>query len=285
MKIVTAEQMRDLDRRAIQERGIPGLTLMENAGRAVAEAAARIAEHSADRPIVIICGTGNNGGDGFVAARHLTEMGRKVQVLLVGARNAVGGDAEANLLRLHEVGVSATEVTEAEPVAVACHRAGLVVDAILGTGLSGKVHGLIGEVIDAVKTCGCRVLAVDVPSGLDADTGEPLGLAVQAEETVTMGLPKIGMIQYPAADACGEVIVDSIGFPEDLLNRDQDSRCHLVTREDAMSILPPRPRNGHKGTFGSLLLAAGSPGMTGAAVLAAQAAARSGAGLVYVAVS
>jgi len=281
MKIVTTEQMRELDRKATEERGIPGLTLMENAGRAVADAAARMAPDSSDRPIVIICGSGNNGGDGFVAARHLVEMGRKVQVLLVGARDAVRGDAEANLLRLDEVGIPVTEVTEAEPVAGACRRAGLVVDAILGTGLSGKVRGLIGEVIDAVRTCGRRVLAVDVPSGLDADTGEPLGLAVAAEETVTMGLPKLGLFLHPGVDHAGRVTVADIGFPPDLVG-ESDSVGELIAPEWVRMLLPRRPRSAHKGDFGRVLVIAGSLGMTGAACLCAEGALRVGAGLVTV---
>ena len=281
MKIVTAQQMRELDRKAIQERGIPGLTLMENAGRAVAEAAARLTRNSNDRPIVILCGRGNNGGDGFVAARHLRELGRRVQVFLAAAREDVGGDAEANLRRLEEGGIEVTESDDPHPVVSSFCAAGLVVDALLGTGLSGKVRGLPGQLIEAVNACGRPVLAVDVPSGLDADTGEPLGLAVRAAETVTMGLPKIGLFLYPGMDYVGRLTVADIGFPPDLVN-DSPSLANLMEPEWVRMLLPRRRQSSHKGSFGRVLVIAGSEGMTGAAYLCAQGALRVGAGLVTV---
>ena len=281
MKIVTAQQMRELDRRAIQERGIPGLTLMENAGRAAAEAAARLTRKSNDRPIVILCGRGNNGGDGFVAARHLRELGRRVQVFLAAARADVAGDAEANLRRLEEGGIEVTEVEDPQPVVSSFCSAGLVVDALLGTGLSGRVRGLPGQLIEAVNACGLPVLAVDVPSGLDADTGEPLGLAVRAAETVTMGLPKIGLLLYPGMDYVGRLTVADIGFPPDLVN-DSPSLADLMEPEWVRMLLPRRRRSAHKGSFGRVLVIAGSEGMTGAACLCAQGALRVGAGLVTV---
>lgn len=281
MKIVTAEQMQELDRRAVEGAGIPALTLMENAGRGVAEAAARMTEARPDRPIVIICGRGNNGGDGFVAARHLAQMGRKPQVFLAAEQGHVSGDAGANLRRLEEAGLAAAEVDSAEPVARACCRAGLVVDALLGTGLSGDVRGLSAELIDAINECGAPVLAVDLPSGLDADSGRRLGAAVRADETITMGLPKLGLFLHPGADYSGRVTVADIGLPADLVG-DSPGVAELVDPEWVRLLLPRRARTAHKGDFGRVLAIAGSVGMSGAACLCAEAALRVGAGLVTV---
>jgi hydroxyethylthiazole kinase-like uncharacterized protein yjeF len=281
VKVVTTEQMRELDRKAIDERGIAGLTLMENAGRAVAESALRLTESQADRPIVVVCGRGNNGGDGFVAARRLADAGRRVKVFLAAHTEDVEGDARACLQRLSEAAVEVLEVEDVQPVRKACCAAGLVVDALLGTGLSGKVRGLPGELIEVMNQCGRPVLAVDVPSGLDADTGEPLGLAVRAVETVTMGLPKIGLFLYPGMDSVGRVTVADIGFPADLVN-DSPSAGDLTDQEWVRMLLPRRRTSAHKGSFGRVLVIAGSAGMTGAACLCAEAALRVGAGLVTV---
>jgi NAD(P)H-hydrate epimerase len=284
MKIVTAQQMRELDRKAIEERGIASLTLMEKAGSAVAEAAARLTAGTEQQPIVVLCGPGNNGGDGLVAARHLVHLGRRVQAFLAAAPAELSGDAAVNLRRLADTGVSATQLSDAQPLAEACARPGrasLVIDALLGTGLSGKVRGLPGQLIEAVNESGARVLAVDVPSGLDADSGEPLGLAVRAAETITMGLPKIGLFLYPGMDYAGRVTVADIGFPSDLLE-EAPSVADLVGPAWVRMILPRRQPSAHKGAFGRVLAIAGSAGMTGAACLCAQGALRVGAGLVTV---
>lgn len=281
MKIVTAEQMRELDRRAIQDRGLPSLTLMENAGRAVAEAAVRMTRASPARPIVILCGAGSNGGDGLVAARHLAQMGRTPEVLLAAAPDQIAGDAAANLSRLGEVGLSPTQATEPGAVVAACSRAGLVVDALLGTGLSGEVSGLPRQLIEALGNTHRPVLAVDIPSGLDADSGRPLGAAVRARETVTMGLPKIGLYLYPGCDYAGRVSVADIGLPGDLLD-ESPAVAELTVPTWVRFLLPRRRTAAHKGDLGRVLVIAGSAGMTGAACLCAEAALRVGAGLVTV---
>jgi len=281
VKIVTAEQMRELDRKAIQERGVPSLALMENAGRAVAEAAQRLTEDCPKRPIVVLCGRGNNGGDGFVAARHLVEMGRKVEVLLAAARADIAGDARENLSRLEAAGILPTEIADTESVPRAFNHASLLIDALLGTGLSGKVRGPIGKLIEIINASGKPVLAVDIPSGLDADTGEPLGIAVRAAETVTMGLPKLGLYLYPGIDHAGRVTVADIGFPSNLI-AESAAVADLTGRAWVRMLLPERPRSAHKGRFGRVLVIAGSVGMTGAACLCGDAALRIGAGLVTV---
>jgi hydroxyethylthiazole kinase-like uncharacterized protein yjeF len=277
MKILTAAQMQELDRRAIAS-GIPGADLMERAGIAVAEAAARLSEQG---PIVVVCGRGNNGGDGFVAARHLTQMGRKARVLLAARRDDVAGDARANLLRLAEVGIEVAEVTDATLIAAACREASLIVDALFGTGLCGEVRGLAAELIRAMNDSGRPVLSVDIPSGLDSDTGAVLGEAVRAAETVTMGLPKLGLYLYPGQDYAGEIAVADLGFPPDLVAA-SPCAAELTEPDWVGGLIPSRARSAHKGEFGRVLIIAGSVGMTGAACLAAEAALRMGSGLVYV---
>lgn len=281
MKIVTAQQMRELDRRAIEERGIPSLTLMENAGRAVAHIALRLTEARKDRPITVVCGSGNNGGDGFVAARYLAEAGRRAQVLLGAPKGEITADARENLRRLEIAGLGVTEIPDPQPIVNACATSALVIDALLGTGLAGKVRGLPGQLIGAINECAPRVLAVDIPSGLDADSGEPLGMAVRAVETVSMGLPKLGLFLYPGMDYAGRVTVADIGFPADLLN-EAPSVADLIDPEWVRMLLPRRRPSDHKGKFGRVLAIAGSAGLTGAACLCAQGALRVGAGLVTV---
>lgn len=281
MKLVTAEQMRELDRKAIQERGIPGPELMERAGRAVAEAALRLSARGRERPIVVVCGRGNNGGDGFVAARLLAEQGRRVQVFLAATPEEVGGDARQALNRMQAEGLRACPVESGEQIAAACCGAALVVDALLGIGIAGRVRGVAAELIEAMNACGRPVLAVDVPSGLDADTGKPLGTAVRAAETITMGLPKLGLYLHPGVNHAGRVSVADLGYPTDLVAA-SPSVGDLISRDYVRMLLPTRPRGAHKGDFGRVLVIAGSVGMTGAACLCAQGALRVGAGLVTV---
>jgi len=281
VKIVTTQQMRELDRLAIEESGVPSLTLMENAGRAVADAAARLTTGIEGQPIVIVCGRGNNGGDGFVAARHLAQMNRRVVVFLAAKESDVKGDSQGNLKRLRQLGIEVSQVVDPAVVARACRGAGLVIDALLGTGLSGKVRDLPGKLIEVINDCSMPVLSVDVPSGLDADSGEPLGLAVRAVETVTMGLPKIGLYLYPGMDCAGRITIAEIGFPADLISK-SPSAAELMDPEWVRVLLPRRRPSVHKGRYGHVLAIAGSVGMTGAACLCAEGALRVGAGLVTV---
>ena len=282
MKIVTSQQMRDLDRKAVQERGLPSLALMESAGRAVAEAALRLTQDDSTRPVVVVCGPGNNGGDGLVAARLLHQQGRQVQVFLAASRDQVSGDARANLLRLEELGLSVAEAASPEAVARGCCGASLVIDALLGTGLSGNVREAAARLIAVINECARRVLSVDLPSGLDADTGQPLGAAVKAHETITLGLPKIGLFLHPGVNYAGRVTVADIGLPSDLVS-DSPTVGELIDPKWVRLLLPRRPRSAHKGEMGRALIIAGSVGMTGAACLCAQGALRVGAGLVTVA--
>jgi hydroxyethylthiazole kinase-like uncharacterized protein yjeF len=283
MKLVTAEHMRELDRRTIEDLGVASLVLMENAGRSTYQILRREFP-GLTGPVVVLAGRGNNGGDGFVVARYLANDGIPVIVFLVAARDQVRGDALVNLKILEKLDVEIEEILGEDRLNDVLHhmsRAGLVVDALLGTGLNSPVRGLFAEVIDRVNRTRTKVLAVDIPSGLSADTGDPLGLAVKADVTVTYGFPKIGQILPPGRDLVGRLWQVDISIPPDLAG---DAATELAEAAGMRTLLPARPFASHKGTFGHLVVVAGSEGKTGAATLSSEAALRTGAGLVTLAV-
>ncbi len=283
MKLVTAGEMRELDRRTIKDVGVPSLVLMENAGRSTYQILRREFPEL-QGPVAVLAGRGNNGGDGFVVARYLANDGFPVTVFLLAARDQVQGDALVNLKILEEMQVDVEEVLGEEQLSSVGHRlsrAELVVDALLGTGLNSPVRGLLAQVIARVNQVRSPVLAVDIPSGLSADTGEPLGEAVEAEVTVTYGFPKIGQIVPPGRDFVGRLWQVNISIPSALA---QEIATELAESKEMRRLLPPRTFTSHKGTFGHLVVLAGSEGKTGAAVLAAEAGLRIGAGLVTAAV-
>jgi NAD(P)H-hydrate epimerase len=279
--------MRALDRYTIDELGIPGEVLMESAGRSlvdfVLERAARLLALPGAE-VVVVCGLGSNGGDGFVAARHLLQLGIPVRVLLLGDGTDLRGDAALNYQRALRVGVGVERFPS--PGATLPAR-GVLIDAIFGTGLSRPVEGAAAEAIEAINRLEddpeVTVIAVDLPSGLDADTGRALGHAVIADATLTIGTPKIGLALEPGRSLAGQVSVARIGIA-DSLPGDEDEGAppsvELWSRSQARAALPERRAAGHKGSFGHVLLLAGSEGMSGAAALAAKATLRSGAGLV-----
>ncbi len=284
MKLLTAAEMRELDRRAIAEVGIPSLVLMENAGRSIYQVLRREFPELAGE-VAVLAGRGNNGGDGFVVARYLANAGTPVAVFLLGRRDQVGGDARVNLEILAHQGLEVVEVLEESHLQAALDRlarAGLIVDALLGTGLNSPVTGLLASLIQQVNHLKRPVLAVDLPSGLSADTGEVLGAAVQAEVTVTCGWPKIGQIVAPGRDYVGRLWQADLGIPPDLA---REAKVSLAEARELRELLPPRPWDSHKGTFGHLLVLAGSEGKTGAAALACQGGLRAGAGLVTLGVA
>lgn len=276
MKVATAEQMREFDRRASEEFGVPSIVLMENAGRSVFEVVRDRLVDLNGKHVTIVAGRGNNGGDGFVVARHLREAGARVSVFLHGKPEDIRGDAKANLDILLESGVEVPSITSSDEITAALADSHAVVDALFGTGLRGEVTGLPADVISAVNAAGKPVVAVDIPSGMDADTGEILGVCVDADCTVTFALPKIGLLTYPGAVRVGELIVADIGIPEHLF---AEVTVELVDETMVASKLPGRPPDAHKGTFGTAIVIAGSLGLTGAAAMASEAALRSGAGL------
>ncbi|MDT8900014.1 NAD(P)H-hydrate dehydratase [Anaeroselena agilis] len=287
MKIATAPEMRRIDERAANEYGLAGLALMENAGGEVARKVADILGGAADKKVCIFCGKGNNGGDGFVAARHLAARGAKVKVFLLGVKTAVGGDALANLGILLKMGAEVIEIAgerDCDKAALATAFADCLVDALLGTGFSGEVSGDLAAVVKIINAAGKPVVAVDIPTGIDADTGRVRGVAVSAAHTVTFGLPKPGLLFQPGAAHAGTVTVVDIGLPAALL-ADAGMRQNAVTATLVRRLLPPRRPWAHKGTGGRVALVAGSPGLTGAAALASMAAVRAGAGLVTVGIA
>jgi len=286
--VVTADEMRALDRWTI-EHGTPGPVLMERAGGG----AARVLRARLGRPrgpVVVVCGRGNNGGDGFVVARHLRRARIPVEVWLAANPEDVRGDA-AGMLAAWRRGRNAlhdlTGRGRVEALASRLARTAVVVDALLGTGLNAPVSGLAAAVIEAVnrwaESSGRPVLAIDIASGLAADSGRPLGVAIRATVTATFGCAKIGQVVYPGIDYTGVLDVVDIGIPPAALAA-VHPRTSLLERGEVGRLLPPRPRDAHKGTFGHVLVIAGSRGKTGAALLAAEGAARAGAGLTTLAV-
>ena len=286
MKVVTTAQMKELDARTISEHGIPGEVLMERAGRGVARcvrALARRAGIAAPR-VRLIAGKGNNGGDAFVAARYLARDGVRVDVWLAAASTDVNGDALTHLRSLSAAGVAVTQMpSEADwDSAPADDDApDLLVDGLLGTGAKGAPHGVVANAIRLINRLGDRslVVAIDVPSGLDADSGEAPGEAVQADVTVTMGYPKRGFLAPVAADRVGVVEVVDLGIPA-ALAPDGTADVELITEADVRALFCRRARQSHKGVYGHVLVMSGSAGYAGAAAMAARAALRSGAGLV-----
>jgi len=280
MKLCTASQMQEVDRRAAAEFGMPSLLLMENAGAAVARRVWERLQHPGGcwGPVLFACGPGNNGGDGFVAARRLANRGVPVSCFLVGSRERVAGDALVNLELLERLGISLPAwepgVLPAQPQ--------LVVDALLGTGFRGALREPTAAAAAWMRKCGAPVVAIDVPSGVDADTGAAADLAIQAVETITFGLPKLGLVQEPGRSHVGRLVVADISLPRPLL--ENPAFAEWITAREAAPWWPERPAAAHKGSAGRVLLLAGSPGLTGAAALAGEAALRAGAGLVTVGV-
>ena len=284
MKILTAEQMREADRRTIHELGIPGIVLMESAGRAVVSEILQRYSHLVPGPVLILCGKGNNGGDGLVVARTLLQHGWQVTTVVLAAEAAIGGDARLYLDILQRLGAPlefAADSADLEALLAGLPVPALIVDALFGTGLSSPVGGAYAFAIAWMNRSPAPKIAIDIPSGLDATSGAILGSVVCAELTVTLAAAKLGQIIYPGVACCGELVVAEIGIPQALL--DELAAGILLDDKEVRDFLPARPAGGHKGTFGHLLLVAGSRGKSGAAVLAAEAALRSGAGLVTVA--
>jgi NAD(P)H-hydrate epimerase len=276
--LASAETMRALDRHTIETLGVRGDILMENAGRAVANEV--LAQLEPGASVVVVCGTGNNGGDGFVVARHVQALGVPVRAALLGEEGAVRGDAATHLKLALQAGVTLESGRWRAP------PAGVLVDAIFGTGLARNVEGAAAASIRRINAArdargaALHVIAVDLPSGVCADTGQALGVAVRADTTVTFGLPKLGLALEPGRSLAGRVVVARIGIGD----RAPDVSCdtELWTRAAAGARLPPRPSAGHKGSFGHALIVAGSEGKTGAAALAAEGAGRMGVGLVTI---
>jgi ADP-dependent NAD(P)H-hydrate dehydratase / NAD(P)H-hydrate epimerase len=301
--VLSRDQIRAYDRYAVERCGVPGLVLMENAGRGAAELIAGWLAPGPGRspgcgcwtepgrpapaaPVLLVCGRGNNGGDGFVVGRQLRARGFEVSAVLVGAVEQVGGDARHNLDAYLGVGGALQLLgdgpDELSGLREAVARAGLVVDALFGTGLDRPIAGLAAEVIAIVNQAAALVVALDIPSGIDADTGRILGSAVRAAHTITFARHKVGMLCGPGADHAGRLHLVGLGLPDAAIVAAVGHVAQLVDRAAVGRALGRRAPSSHKYASGTVLVVAGRPGKVGAALLCARAALRAGAGLVTI---
>ncbi len=286
MRVLNAAQMREADRRAIEDLGIPSLVLMENAGRQFVDAMETAIGDVAETRVAVVCGRGNNGGDGFVVARVLHERGADVCVFVAGALADVRGDARVNLDILGRLRITAVEIGDEDawlkqaPVVEACD---VIVDALFGTGLTSPLGGLAGRIVSDLNCMDAPVVSVDLPSGLSADTHALIGPCVEATLTVTFAAPKLPLILWPAAQHAGDVVVADIGIPHEVIEAIDGPWIEVSSADELRPLVQSRSDESHKGDFGHVVVVAGSRGKTGAAHLAAMGALRSGAGLVTVA--
>ncbi|MFH1031281.1 MAG: NAD(P)H-hydrate epimerase, partial [Chloroflexota bacterium] len=280
MKILTIEQMRQVEREC-EGIGLLSNILMENAGRAVAEETRKILGDINKQNIVVLVGPGNNGGDGLVAARYLSELGAKVSLYLLGKRP----EGDANLEKVRHLDSIEANAENLDKLEEWLFKATAVIDAIFGTGNSRKLEGIFVEALNRVNKAkerrnSLRIIALDLPSGLDADSGAIDPACLYADYTITLGFPKVGLFNFPGAERVGKITVVDIGIPANLAEK---VTTELITDDWARSVLPKRPLGANKGTFGKVLIVAGSINYVGAAYLACSGAIRVGAGLVTLA--
>jgi ADP-dependent NAD(P)H-hydrate dehydratase / NAD(P)H-hydrate epimerase len=286
MRVLNTAQMREADRRTIEEIGIPSVVLMETAGRQVVAAIESTFDDRLTGRVAVVCGRGNNGGDGFVVARTLRDQGVDVSVFVLGPRADVRGDARLNLDILGRLGVAVVEIADAQawdPHTSEIAACSLIVDAIVGTGFRDRLTGLLEAVVASINTLDIPVVAIDLPSGLSADTPDVSGLAVEAAMTVALGALKLPLVLPPGEGYAGDVVVAAIGIPDEVFESLDGPYVELITPESLRAYVGPRSADSHKGDFGRVTIVAGSRGKAGAAALAAMGALRSGAGTVTVA--
>lgn len=285
MKLALAQEMRNIDKLAINDFGVPEIVLMENASREIARGVEDMLPGLKGKRICILAGTGNNGGDALAAARHLANAGSRVKIFILGKQEKLTPSAKINYdivtnmeIELHFLSTQ----KDWEKLKVVLKYSDGILDGIMGTGFKGELRETTQRLIDMANDSGLPILAIDVPSGVDADTGQIMGTAIQAAATVTLGLPKWGTLFSPGAVNVGKLTVDGIGIPQVLLD-DEDIQQELVDKEMAKTLLIPRAMDVHKGTCGRILVIGGSTGMTGAPSMTSMAALRSGAGIVTLA--
>ncbi len=285
MKVVTSEIMRSLDKKTAESFGVKSIVLMENAGRSVAQTITKEFDAQAKNGIVVFCGKGNNGGDGFVASRHLINKGYHVDVIFFGKKEELSEDASINytaLSRITDVIHELKDISEFGKTDINLKERGLIIDALLGTGIKGNVKEPYAGAINLINSSGLPVVAVDIPSGIDADTGAVAGITVRAKKTITFGLAKIGLVVYPGAEFAGDVEVVDISIPLRLIKQTYIPYT-LLDCNYINSIVRSRSYATNKGDYGHTLIIAGSEGKSGAAILSAKGALRAGSGLVTIA--
>ena len=286
MRVLNSRQMREVDRRTIEEIGIPSMVLMENAGRQVVATLESTFEGLAAMRVAVLCGRGNNGGDGFVVARTLFERSIDIGVYLVAQASEIKGDARANLEILSHLGVDVVEIRDAaawELHGTDVLGSDLIVDALFGTGLNAPLSGLVETIVADLNSSARPIVSIDLPSGLLADGPEVPGPAVHASLTVTLAAPKLPLVLPPAEALTGNLVIADIGIPRAIVNDVDGPWVEILTKESMRALVEPRAQDSHKGDYGRVLIVSGSRGKTGAAYLSAYAALRSGAGLVTIA--
>lgn len=282
MHLATAEIMRNLDYKTINETGIPGIVLMENAGRGVFNFLCSQFKDLKDKKISLIAGSGNNGGDGLVVARYLTNNGIYCKVFLLSSIEKIKGDALINLHIIQNMGIPLIEITSLDQWKMAVNEikgTHLLIDAIFGTGLNTEIKDFFKNVVQDINELSLPKISIDIPSGVNASNGKIMGVSIKADFTITLGLPKVGHFTYPGADFIGSLKLVDISIPKSLIYK-ENIPYNLLTFDDVSTLLKERRTNSHKGDYGHLLVLAGSPGKTGAATLTCEAALRIGTGLV-----
>ncbi len=279
MKISSVEEMRQLDRRAVEQYGITEELLMENAGLAVFFVIQKEIG-IARKKFVVFCATGNNGGDGLVVARKLHSQGGQVKVFILGDRQKFKGAARLNLEIARKLPIELVDLQKATDCQRALQEADVVVDGIFGTGLDREVGGKYREVIELINNSGKLVVSIDIPSGIHGNTGQVMGVAVKADYTITFGLPKLGLLLYPGFQYCGKLYVTHISFPPQLYDAND-----LKVASNSLLPLPPRNPDTHKGSYGKVLFIAGSSNYLGAPYFAALSFLKAGGGLSFLATS
>jgi len=278
VRVVTASEMREIDRKAIEEYGVPSLDLMERAGSGAAHVLAGTGIETGGH-VVAVCGRGNNGGDGFVTARYLQEWGARLTSWVIGERDELTSDTLRNLVRAEDAGVRVKQFRPGESegeLSEDLDNCVCAIDALLGTGSKGKLRDPIRRLSRLLNESGAKVYSLDMPTGMNADSGAVDWDCVRSVMTITFGFPKRGLYALPGRDLCGDITVVDLGYPEESV----DVSTGVLLWQEMRYLMPLRDPRGHKGTFGQVTVIAGSLGLTGAACLAAEAALRSGAGLV-----
>jgi len=277
MKIATTQIMRSIDRYCIDVLGIPGIVLMENAALKVVK---NISEN--DKNFVIVCSSGNNGGDGFVVARHLFNRGNYVEVFSLGSEENMSADALVNLNIIRNMGVKIIKITNNEDLDIlreSIKYCDMTIDAIFGTGLSREVKGIYSLAITTINENSKYILSIDVPSGFECNSGKVMGNCIKSNKIVTFELYKKGFLGYDADSLTGEIVIEKIGIPKSVVDKFHENE-YLMDIKFIKELIKKRNKYSHKGDYGRTLILAGSPGFTGAAYISTQAAVRSGAGLV-----